>query len=403
MSEDIIIDDLLDEEEEHEYRPRRNRSDFGWESLASIEQSRQNEIISEIYDMMSNPNEDKFKALKAEWTNLPVDAEDVVARYEKAIETYESRSGNIENAYRIKKDLLNQADMLKDNKNFRDTAEKLKNLQTEWKAAGFAGKDADQELWVSFRAANDHFFARRNEYFEEMNLQRDQAKLLKEALIEEVKEISGSTDWRHTSAEMNELMNRWKKAGFAGRDVDDQLWEVFNAERQVFYAAQKVHFDELNAKYDEARDKKSVLVEKAEALLAKANYLEDRAAMEALFEEWKTVGHSGRANESKLWDAFKGAQDAFYTAFKAAESVDFETRRYILEEEVERLDVRINALENLNEMIDIKLEALNNPSLSESEKEANKEEISQLEASKASNSENLETYYSERDTLNRKL
>lgn len=402
MSENIIEEDLI-EEEEQEFRPRRGRSDFGWESLASIEQSRQNEIISEIYDMMSNPNDEKVKALKAEWTHLPVDSEDVVARYEKAIEMYESRSENIENAYRIKKDIVNQAAMLKDNENFRDTAEKLKNLQTQWKEAGFAGKDADQELWVTFREANDHFFARRNKHFEAMNAKRGEAKEMKEALIEEVKEISGSTDWRHTSAAMNELMNRWKKAGFAGRDIDDQLWEVFNGERQKFYAAQKVHFDELNAAYDKARDKKRELVEKAQALLSKANFLEDRKHMESLFEEWKTVGHSGRANESGLWEAFKGAQDAFYAAFKSAESADFETRRYIIEEEVERLDVRINALENLNEMIDIKLESLNNPSLSESEKEANKEEIEQLEASKASNNENLESYYAKRDQLDRTL
>lgn len=402
MTEDIIKDDLV-EDNDREYEPRRNRSDFGWESLASIEQSRQNEIISEIYDMMSNPNEEKFKALKAEWTQLPVDSEDVVARYEKAIETYESRAGNIENALRIKKDLLNQAEMLKDNKNFRDTANKLKDLQTQWKAAGFAGKQNDQDLWISFRAANDYFFERRNEHFVEMNEQRGEAKALKEALIAEVKEISGSTDWRNTSNAMNDLMSRWKKAGFAGRDTDDELWEEFNTERQKFYAAQKVHFDELNAKYDEARAKKEILVEKAVALVESANFLVDKATMDALFEEWKAAGHSGRAHESKLWDAFKGAQDAFYTGFKSAESQDFETRRYILEEEVERLDVRINALENLNEMIDIKLEALNNPSLSESEKEANKEEIAQLEASKESNISNLNDYYNEQNELNKRL
>lgn len=402
MIEDKYEEELV-EDIETEYRPRRNRSEFGWESLASIEQSRQNEIISEIYDMMSNPNDDKFKALKAEWTQLPVDAEDVVARYEKAVETYESRSENIEKAYRIKKDLLNQAEMLKDNNNFRDTANKLKDLQTQWREAGFAGKDQDQDLWNAFRAANDVFFERRKAHFEEMNELRGQAKALKEALIEEVKEISGSTDWKHTSREMNELMNRWKKAGFAGRDLDDQLWEVFNNERQVFYAAQKVHFDALNAQYDEARKGKEALVEKAEALLSEANFLEKRAEMDALFEEWKTLGHSGRAHESKLWSAFKGAQDAFYTGFKSAEASDFETRRYVMEEEVERLDVRISALENLNDMIDIKLEALRNPALSVAEQENNKEEIEQLEASKASNNENLEKYYAEQDSLSRKL
>ena len=402
MIEDIIEDEMV-EEHESDYRPRRNRSDFGWESLASIEQSRQNEIISEIYDMMSNPNDDKLKMLKAEWAHLPVDAEQVVAGFNKAVETYESRSKNIENALRIKKDLLNQAKMLEDNKNFKDTANRLKELQSQWKAAGFAGKDDDQTLWAEFRKANDSFFERRAAHFEEMNQQRSSAKEAKEALIEEVKELSDSTDWKTTSRAMNELMNRWKKAGFAGREVDDQLWEVFNQARQVFYSAQKVHFDELNALYDKARLKKEELVEKAQALVASANFLNDRGNMDALFEEWKAAGHSGRAHESKLWEAFKSAQDAFFNGFKAQESQDFETRRNVLEEEVERLDVRISALENLNAMIDIKLEALNNPSLPESVKEENKEEIEQLEASKEANNKNLDTYNAQQDEINRKL
>lgn len=402
MIEDIFEDEIV-EEHESEYKPRRNRSDFGWESLASIEQSRQNEIISEIYDMMSNPNDDKFKALKAEWTHLPVDSEEVVARYNKAVETYESRSENIDKALHTKKDLLNQAEMLKDNKNFRDTANRLKELQEQWKAAGFAGKTNDQTLWEQFRSANDHFFERRGAHFAEMNEQRSKAKELKEALIEEAKELADSVDWKNTSRELNELMNRWKKAGFAGRDTDDQLWAIFNEERQKFYSAQKVHFDELNAVYNKARDKKRELVEKAQAFLANGNFLGDRGSMDALFEEWKTVGHSGRANESKLWDAFKSAQDAFYAGFKEQEASDFETRRYVIEEEVERLDVRISALENLNAMIDIKLEALANPSLPASVLETNKEEIDQLTESKEANNKNLDQYYDEQDKLNRRL
>ena len=398
-------DEVLMEETVVSYeRPSRSR-DFGWESLASVEQSRQNEIISEIYDLMSNPDDEKIKRLKNEWNTLPKDhdAESVEQRYTKALETYEQRSVNINNALNIKKDLLNRAEMLKDNNNFRETAQKLQNMQKEWKEAGFAGKDVEQEMWNAFRAANDAFFERRSAHFDEMSTKRDEAKTLKEELIKEVELLKDSVDWKATSRLMNDLMNRWKKAGFAGRELDDSLWEQFNGHRQVFYAAQKVHFDAMNQMHNEARDKKQSIVARAQELLARNNFVQDRQAMDSLFDEWKNAGHSGRENEGSLWSTFKAIQDEFFTKMKSLEELLFEEKRNVMEEDIERLDTRIAALENLNDMIDIKLSNLANPSLAQSVKDANKEEVETLENSKEANNANLDEYYAERDKLSRSI
>ncbi len=211
MDKEKINEEIIETEEVVETRAPQSR-DFGWESLASVEQSRQNEIISEIYDLMSNPDEDKFKALKLEWSSLPSEGSEsaVELRYQKGLETYLRRSEQISQAIAVKKDLVNRAEQLKVNDNFQSTARELQELQKKWREAGFAGKDIDQDLWARFREANDLFFERRSKHFDEMNDLRGKAKDLKEAIIKEVEEVYESDDWKQTSRVLNELMNRWK-------------------------------------------------------------------------------------------------------------------------------------------------------------------------------------------------
>lgn len=396
MDKDKVNEEIIETEEVVETREPVAR-DFGWESLASVEQSRQNEIISEIYDLMSNPDEDKFKALKAEWLSLPSEGSEsaVEVRYQKGLETYNKRSEQINKAIEIKKDLVNRAEQLKVNENFQATAHELQELQKKWREAGFAGKNLDQELWVRFREANDHFFERRSKHFDEMNEQRGVAKEAKEALILEVEAIYTSDEWKKTSRAMNELMNRWKKSGFAGRDVDDELWARFNGPRQAFFARQSAHFDAMKAEHDAARTIKEKIIEDVREILSHANLSAHKAQMDQKFEEWKSAGHSGRDNESKLWPIFKGLQDEFFTNMKNEMAHTSEERRNILEEDLQRLDIRIAALDNLNDLIDIKLENLENPSLSVSEQERHKEEIAQLRQAREDNMTKLDEYHNE--------
>ena len=49
----------------------------------------------------------------------------------------------------------------------------------------------------------------------------------KEAIVAEAEAIAGSTDWGETAAVYRDLMQRWKSAGRASREVEDELWARF--------------------------------------------------------------------------------------------------------------------------------------------------------------------------------
>ncbi|MGQ0466784.1 MAG: DUF349 domain-containing protein [Sporichthyaceae bacterium] len=62
-----------------------------------------------------------------------------------------------------KQSLVEQAEALAESTAWAATSAKFRDLMTEWKTAGRAGKDIDDELWERFRTAQDTFFnARKN-------------------------------------------------------------------------------------------------------------------------------------------------------------------------------------------------------------------------------------------------
>lgn len=384
--------------------PEFSRHDFGWESLASVETSRQNQLISEVYSVMSTGDDERIEFVKKEWESLSEEGidQDLEDKFKTALDQYEHRQERLEKARAIKKDLIEQADQLKKSTDWNKTAVKLQELQKQWKEAGFAGQDVDQELWEKFRAINDEFFDARTTHFEEMTLLRKDAKALKEALIVEVEAIKDSTEWKETSDAMRDLMTRWKEAGFAGREHEDRLWEEFNGHRQNFYQKQREFFDGLRAEQDNAREKKEAIIEKAKDLVQTFNDATTRENMEALFNDWKEAGHSGRDHEPKLWDTFRGIQDDFYARIKNRDFNRQESRRNEIEEELELLDVRCDALEELNEKIKVKIASLEGQAKT-NDSETLQEEIAGLKNNYEENEAKLDEYVREQAKLQNEL
>lgn len=389
------------EEKETKYPQLRER-DFTWESLASVEISRQNQLISEVYNLMNSFDNERIEFIKKEWQSLSEEGIDpaLEARFQEALKKYEVRFENISTAQETKKELIREAESLKDSTSWAKTTETMHRLQEQWREAGFAGQDVDQELWERFSAAKNHFFNRRSDNYKQMKQNHESSAALKETLIAEAESLKDSTEWKATSDTMRDLMERWKEAGFAGRDVDQVLWERFNAARQTFYENQKVHFDGLRAMYAKAKEEKEKLIEVAKELKDSHQFDAAREKFSELFETWKSIGSAGRKHEQKLWDEFKGYQDVFYERYKAFQQERRQDHLAMSGEEIERLEVRIQALEQLNDMIDIKIENLSTMQTG-AEDEAKHSELETLKQNKEDNNSKLDAYYKELETLKR--
>lgn len=348
-------------EDIHMENSNRN-SDFHWESLYSVSNDQKYDIINRVHRLDGTEDEEVIEAFKKEWDEVQTEGDDpnLVNKFEKAIERFNEKKERVGASIEGKRALIAQANELKDSEEFFKTAEAFKKLQTDWRELGYSGKELNDPLWEEFSEVNDYFFNRRNEFFEQQNVDREKAKELKEALIERAEELKASTDWFKTSKLQREMMEEWKEAGFASREVENELWEKFNAARQVFYKAQEEFFKELREKEAVAKEKKEALIEETHALKESLDFESTRKRFDEMMEEWKEAGHSGRKFEEDLWAQFREGRDHFYGRLTESSSQTREDRRAEAFDKINELNDKIDSLEDLNAAIKAKLSQLEN-------------------------------------------
>ncbi len=95
---------------------------------------------------------------------------------------FRMRSEHRLNNRTAKEVLAEQAEGLMEETDWKETGEKLMNLQREWKAIGPAPAREEKELWKRFHGACDRFFHRRNRYYTELDRERVENLRIKEKL-----------------------------------------------------------------------------------------------------------------------------------------------------------------------------------------------------------------------------
>ncbi|WP_110588902.1 DUF349 domain-containing protein [Microbacterium suaedae] len=97
-------------------------------------------------------------------------------------------------------------------------------LLDEWKAAGRAGRKADDALWARFKAAGDVLYQARAERSAEEEAESAPRIEEREALLEEAKQVSDITDLKKARQVLTGIQRRWDEVGrIFPRDVERDL------------------------------------------------------------------------------------------------------------------------------------------------------------------------------------
>lgn len=196
-------------------------------------------------------------------------------------------------------------------------AETIAEASTDWKAAGdriraileewktIRGIDhkTDDQLWKRYSRARDAFNRRRGAHFAELDRGRAAAKRAKEALVEQAEAIKDSTDWNETAKQFRELMDQWRKAGRAPRDVDDKLWAAFKKAQDTFFNARNAVQAERDKEFEDNAKAKDELLEIYGPQINPALDLEGaREKLRELQEKWEAIGFVPRARIREFED-----------------------------------------------------------------------------------------------------
>lgn len=160
----------------------------------------------------------------------------------------------------------------------------------------------------------------------------------RKAIVERVEaiaaQIDGSIHWRNAQKEIGELFESWKEEQKLPHRVPkkaaDELWNRFKTARQTFDRAQRAFFQSKQSADKEAKSIKTELCEKAEALAPKG--ADGISAYRGLLDAWKKAPRAARALDNQLWDRFKAAGDALYSAGSAEWSANSEAKSSLLAE-----------------------------------------------------------------------
>ncbi len=219
-----------------------------------------------------------------------------VRKVEKAQRAAESRTA--------KERIVGEAEKLAEGADWRNGANRLRDLLDEWKALPRLDRASDDTLWRRFSTARTTYTRRRTAHFAEQHEQRDAARAVKERLATEAESLAGSTEWGPTAGRYRDLMREWKAAGPAPKDVDDELWRRFRAAQDTFFGAR----DAANAEQDRefagnAEVKERLLVE-AEALVPVLEAGGDLEVAKKTFREiserWDAAGKVPRDRMKEL-------------------------------------------------------------------------------------------------------
>ena len=188
-----------------------------------------------------------------------------------------------------KEELVTEAESLAESTDWNATANRLKELMTEWKAAPRASKETEQKLWDRFRAAQDAFFSRRSEVFLARDAELKGNLERKQELLAQAEALDIDADPRAAQAKLREIQGQWHDAGRVPRDstmgLDRRLRVVEDRVKHAMDAAWRRTPPESNPLLTQMREQ----VAEAEQRLARA-----RAAGDA-----RRIREAEQALESK--------------------------------------------------------------------------------------------------------
>jgi hypothetical protein len=133
----------------------------------------------------------------------------------------ESKSILQENLDR-KKALCEQAEALKESKDWKKTTEELIQLQQEWKMIGAVPKKISNHIWKRFLSACDYFFEQKEKEFKGKKTEENENLDAKTAIIEQIKSYDGKN-----IEDVKVLMNAYVAIGHVPFKEKDKIYNAY--------------------------------------------------------------------------------------------------------------------------------------------------------------------------------
>ena len=299
-SDEEVTRQELDSLKSNFYRIHRAEADAAYKKF--IEEGG----AAEEYAPEPDPEENTFKELMAVIREKRAAAaaaleQEREANYQKKLEIIDKIKAITENPDEI-------------NRGYND----FKELQQQWNDIKEVPAEKATSLWKTYQQAVEEFYDTlklSNElraYDFKKNLER------KTALCEAAEKLADETDVIVAFRKLQQLHQDFRETGPVASDLREGIWNRFKEASTVINKRHQEFFEARKEKEEENLAKKTAICETIEAFdleglktFAEWNALSEKII--ALQAEWKTIGYAPQKMNTKIFERFRGACDAFFT------------------------------------------------------------------------------------------
>ncbi|MFJ1609062.1 DUF349 domain-containing protein [Streptomyces sp. NPDC088253] len=207
-----------------------------------------------------------------------------------------------EDARKTKEKLVAEAESLSASTDWGPTAARYRELMADWKAAGRAQREHEDDLWNRFRGAQDVFFAARSSVFAERDAEQTENLKLKEELAEEAEKLVPVQDLKAARAAFRSINERWEAIGHVPRDARPKVEGRMHAVERALQESEEAEWRRTNP---EARARAEGLTGQLQAAVDK---------LQGQIETARAAGNTSRAD--KLQKELEGRQALLDQALK---------------------------------------------------------------------------------------
>ena len=243
-----------------------------------------------------------------------------------------------------KQELLTQLRQLVESAETKDSSQKLKQLQADWKATGPVPQTDSQETWNAYHGLLDRYYANQGRFYELKELDRRRNQEAKEALIGRAEALQAAPGINKALDELKKLHDEWKHIGPVPGEQREPLWQRFLAASEAVHLRRKEFVDVRSAQEQQHLAVKQALLARvlpfAEFTTERVNEWRSRTdELQEIKKEWEATGPVPRAQADQLnkqyWHAYKAffnRKNEFFKSLDSEKNVNLQAKYALIEQ-----------------------------------------------------------------------
>ncbi len=194
----------------------------------------------------------------------------------------------------------------------KDQADRIKELQTQWKAMG--ASPAQEKHWPRFKTAADTAFEPCAKYFANKRAEKESKLAARDEILQMLRDYSEKTDWENADWKLVEKTIRTAKTEWRKLRVFDR--KATTDQEQKFTEVLVTLNEKLEPAYEEGNREKQDLIDKVKVLGEGEINQHCINQVKRLQSMWRRTGIVKRADDQRLWKEFNEACSEIYSTHR---------------------------------------------------------------------------------------